>query len=383
SESRGGRPSAPAPPGRPAPDGAPPRRSCARRHPGLPVIDRLVAALDQRLASEDPATRELGAKALGDLGPAAGPPSERLLRLSLEDGDSGVRASAIAALRRLDASPQTMRENAVACLEHSDAAVRARAGWALGKLGQGALPALAALGEHLLSDPAVDGRFGAAWALGRIKPTDEASLELLAKGLDDPNADVRSEVARTIGRIGAPAARLAPRLERCLEDPDSLLREEASRALVSLGSPPPGGSVPDGSGELDSLPPVEELVRRLETGGDFARAEAPWLLVKHGEAASCTTGMLAVQALTDRDSDARWSALRALGRIGERSAELTLVLRQALASDRDPDVRAVAAEALAEVGEGTEATEQALRHALEDEDALVRDEAAAALAALS
>ena len=346
------------------------------------MADWLVEALERRLSSNDPTTRELAARALGDLGSPARPTVTALARASLEDPESRVRASAVTALHRIGASPQDLRENAVACLEHPDGPVRARAGWALGKLGPDALPAVRELSAHLLGDAAIDGRFGAAWAFGRLRCGDDNSLEVLERGLDDSDADVRSEVARALGRIGPPAARLAPQLERLLGDADPLVREEASRALAGFGRT--GTPVSDGSEEawLAGAPTVEELIERLETGTDFERAEAPWLLAKHGpRAAIRATQPLAAQALTDRDSDARWSALRTLGRIGEPSRELTVVLTQALA--HDPDVRAAAAEALARWMERRDEVAPALRRALEDEDVLVREEAAAALAALS
>jgi HEAT repeat protein len=379
------------------------------------VAERLAARLD----SGDARVRRRAARSLGFFGDDAVDVAPRLAETSLEDPDSDVRAEAVNALERLGTPDRVLFDNAVAMLRHERADVRARAGWAIGKLDPDlAVEALPALAERVEADEAIDGRFGATWAAARMRSHDPAAVRLLIAALADAEGDVRAEAARALAETGPPAAPAVPALAALLTDPDPFAREQAARALGRIGAPAPeavdglrrllrdpldyvraagahalallGSSAEPADaaagreGWADDAPAVPELLARLDEGDDFARAEAPWLLAKHGGAAGGqATELLLVQAFGDRDADARWSAVHALGRIGARSPALTGAVALAAAADEDPDVRAKALEMLGRLWHGApEATLETLVGALGDPDPLVRAEAAQALGAL-
>src|SRR5688572_27307057 len=124
----------------------------------------LRSRLQEALGNSDATVRARAAEALGDLADEALECVPALARVSLEDKDSGVGAAAVTALARIGASPEALLDNAVALLDHADETVRARAGWAIGKLEPSlAERAIPALGERVSTDPAVDGKFGAVW----------------------------------------------------------------------------------------------------------------------------------------------------------------------------------------------------------------------------
>jgi HEAT repeat protein len=301
----------------------------------------LQTSLREALASPDPIVRTRAAEALGELGDESLNVLPVLARASLEDLDSGVRAAAVNALARIGAAPEALLDNAMVLLEHPDETVRARAGWAIGKLEPSlAARAMTALGERLAVDPAVDGRFGATWALGRIRSSDPKAVEILARALADENGDIRAEAARSLGRTGAAAASALPELVPLLTDSDPLAREQAANAMGRIGSATPDAlealrtltgdpldyvraaaaealarldepetpAVPreEADAWVTEAPAVDELARRLVEASDFGRAEAPWLIGKLDTSVGQTlTEQLVVQAMIDRDSDAR------------------------------------------------------------------------------
>jgi HEAT repeat protein len=380
-------------------------------------VEPLLTRVAERLEHEDAETRRRAARCLGYLGTPGLAAAEQLARVSLADPSSAVRAEAINALARLDVSDDLLLHNAVEMLRHPGGDVRARAGWAIGKLDpELASTAIPGLAERLHSDDAVDGRFGAAWAASRIRSTDPRAIEMLTAALDDENGDVRAEAARALGETGSAAAGAVPALISVLADIDPLVRERAASALGQIGEASPavidalrplltdaldyvrdasadaltrlGTPAEPGSGQgsdewVGSAPSVEALLQRLSDDNDFTRAEAPWLLGKHGRAAEPATQPLLAQALADRDSDARWSALHALGRIGRRLPDVARAIALIAVEDDDPDVRSKAAEVLGVFWrQAPEEALASLTSALSDTDALVRADAATALATI-
>ncbi len=384
----------------------------------------LAESLESALAGDDPVVRRHAAEALGHMRDGAVWAIQALTRVSLVDIDSGVRTAAVNALTEIGAPDESLLDNAVEMLEHDDRAIRARAGWAIGKLDpEVAARAISALGKCLAADPASDVRFGAAWTLGRIRSSNAEALEILGRALRDPVGDVRAEAARALGRTGRAASGLAPTLVVLLTDTDPVVREQVAVALSCIDLDTPGAidglrtlttdpvdhvreaaskslklfDEPSATGGADISetapapvledawashdPRVLELTGRLLEDDDFRRAEASWLLAQlGGRAGDATTAQLITQALVDRDSDARWSAVHSIARIARRSPEVTRVTLRVLAHDRDPDVREAAAAALGTLWQ--EAPEEAvigLIAALGDMDAFVREDAAESL----
>jgi HEAT repeat protein len=387
----------------------------------------IVDSLESALVGVDPIVRQRAADALGSLRAIGGRTLSTLARVSLADRDSSVRASAVNALTDIGASEVSLQENAIGLLTHPDQTVRARAAWAIGKLDPAvAASATSRLSELLAADPAIDARFGAAWAFGRMRLSSREAVEALKRALRDPEGDVRAEAARAVGRTGPAAAGAVPGLVSLLIDGDPFAREQAAIALgrvsgksaevvdalrtlvldpieyvrkaasASLESPrgsPESGSARSRMGgpteiSMDAqhkqAPTVLELEERLLDQDDFARAEASWQLAKIGARASeGTTDRLVIQALVDRDSDARWAALFSIARIAKRSPEVTRSALRILVSDRDPDVRQAAAAAVGALWREVPGEAVAgLAAALNDKDALVREDAAEALGAI-
>lgn len=392
-------------------------------HDAAGVVDGLESAL----LGVDPVVRQRAADALGSVRAIGGRALSTLARVSLADRDSSVRASAVNALTDIGASEESLLENAIELLAHPDQTVRARAAWAIGKLDPAlAATAMSRLGELLANDPAIDARFGAAWAFGRMRLPSPDAIAALEQALRDPEGDVRAEAARAVGRTGPAASEAVPGLVSLLTDSDPFAREQAAIALRRVGGKSPEavaglrtllldpveyvrsaasvsldslrGSPETGSAGMGSIgrtdvdtgaqhkrmPAVMELEERLLDQDDFARAEASWHLAKIGVRASeGTTDRLVIQALVDRDSDARWAALFSIARIAIRSPEVTRSALRILVRDRDPDVRQAAAAALGALWQEVPGEAVAgLAAALNDKDALVREDAAEALGAI-
>lgn len=380
----------------------------------------IAARLRQRLDSRDPIVRARAADAFGRMGKSMvnAETVRRLARMSLEDHDSAVRAAAVNALTRLAAPVALIRENAIELLMHPEQEVRARAGWTMGRFEPADVePAIPALTHCLRTDPEVDPKFGAFWAFARARLHTPEILSALEHALGDLNGDARSEAARTLGRLGSNAAPAEATLSVVLDDVDPLVRGNAARTIGLIGAAGSttidrlrarcsdsvryvreaaatalgqlGEAVPDDASALGedpwlaSAPSVDELSARLAGDDAFRRAEAAWLLAKRDARDYDVSGALATQAIVDPDSDARWAALYALARIGVPSTELTKALADILASDVDPDVRQGAAAALGvQWQDARDAAVVALIAGLEDEDAMVRDEAADSLRAI-
>ncbi len=117
-----------------------------------------------------------------------------------------------------------------------DAATRARAALALGRIGPpAARPEDLA---SLMGDPDASLRGMAAFALGEME--DPGAVPLLLGAIGDEDARVRAHAAEALGKIPDPS--VIPRLDPLIEDPD----DEVSRmALMSIWRLEPGPGVPD------------------------------------------------------------------------------------------------------------------------------------------
>lgn len=200
---------------------------------------------------------------------------------ALRDPDASVRrevARALEAYAIIDAQRAAVTD-LTAQLSSDDPVERARAACGLRKIGDEALPALAALvgrladaapvphavcgdrwrrghgeltttpGEQAasalaaigsrsveplmlaLKHPTWSARRNAAWALGAID--DERAVKALVAALKDPEASVREQVAWALGAIGSEAA--VPALIDALEDGSAKVREQAAWALGAIG----------------------------------------------------------------------------------------------------------------------------------------------------
>ena len=171
---------------------------------------------------------------------------------------------------------------------------------ALGKLRNGR--GVTALGQALESDPAVDVRCNAAWALGRIGG--KAAVDLLLSGLDDQDSSVRRVVVEALAAVGKGGT--VSGLVKALGDSDHDVRLTAA---VALGE--------GGSGEATQ--PLLDAMRDAEWSVRTAAAQAV-------SKVEDSTGLEAlVGALGTDHLPAGIAAAEALGRIGDPRAIVPLV----------------------------------------------------------
>lgn len=179
--------------------------------------------------------------------------------------------------------------------------------------------ALAHLLEH--KDPQV--QYEAAEALGIIG--DETAVSPLITALKrDEFSGVRWKAAEALSKIGNPAVE---QLIATLRFPDDDVRWKAAIALGEIGNP-------------DSVGP---LIALLEDEDRFVRSRVAHALSMIGEPA---VGPL-IKSLEEGDPALRWGAVLALGKIKNPRAVESLIVTLA---DKEAMVRAEAASALASIG---------------------------------
>jgi HEAT repeat protein len=219
-----------------------------------------------RLRAESPAVRVAGAYALAIPGPRM---EERLQALgrALRDADSAVGHAAASSLGNLGRPSLPIL---ITALSDRRAAVRTRALYGLGKMGQAAAAARDAV-RGAMNDPDRSVSNMASWTMGQIGPRvaaaklgstadlaaglaaadpeerlsavrrfqpfvgdSDQSISLLVRTLGDADPRVRSAAGDALVKLGSPATRTA--LTAALSDSSPVVRREASVALVRLRS---------------------------------------------------------------------------------------------------------------------------------------------------
>lgn len=121
----------------------------------------------------------------------------------------------------------------VASTRASDAHIREVAAWAVGQMDDPA-EGVAAVRQRLGMDTSSDVRAACAWAIGRAKSADDASINALIEVLRGDSATAcRHTAAFALGEIASPAA--VPALTHALADPESTVRAVAAGALGRIG----------------------------------------------------------------------------------------------------------------------------------------------------
>jgi HEAT repeat protein len=184
---------------------------------------------------EDPAIARAAEVAAIGLRSRTTPADLDTLTRSIGDADPRVRAAAIAALARTDATTETLR--AWQRVVHDpDASVRRRAAEVAPRLGREAAPeALARTLASLLDDADATVIEATAWALGEIGVVDTGALQALAHvatGHDDPIA--REAAVAALGALGDPRG-LDAILAACRDKP--AVRRRAVLALAPFDGP--------------------------------------------------------------------------------------------------------------------------------------------------
>ncbi|MCG6922126.1 MAG: HEAT repeat domain-containing protein [Acidobacteria bacterium] len=357
-----------------------------------PRDSRDLAALVDSLTSPDPQVRTQAARALGTRAAGA---HEALPALAVcaEDESAAVRAAAVWALGRIGPRPGLDLPVLEARLEDEDPAVRAGAAWSLGRLGTAAQPVAPALIRRLGdAEPEVRRRVGEA--LSRVRPRAETSLDAALLVLNDPQSPGRSGAARALGLMGAAAADAVPHLAAALSAPDQTLRQEAAGALGAIGpgaapavpalvraldDPEVSWRVPEALGSIG--PAAAGAVAALRACLRDERGNVRWraavALGKMGETASAAGPELA-RLTHDRQDNVRLGAVIALARVGA-DVELQQAAFVEALEDSNPEVRTKAANGLRRLGRAASAAAPALVAALADPDAWVRVSVARAL----
>ncbi len=225
------------------------------------------------------------------------------------------------------------------------------------KLEPAQVKALGSLLAH--PDPAV--RAEAGWALGRLGPRARPAVPALLRGLTDAEESVRLDAAVALGQIGSSEARAA--LFAALADARQGIRWRAAEALNLIG--------------LDPGHDLGSLVTALGNRDLYVRAFAAWSLGQMGPAAGEAAGPLAALAL-EADPGLRGVAATALGHIGSADAKAVAALGRGL-RDAAWEERWRAARALGLIGPGAVPAVPDLVGGLADPSDRVRREAARAL----
>jgi HEAT repeat protein len=365
-----------------------------------------VPLLAKTLQSRSVEAREAAVDSLGRIGPAANSAVPAILTeadLATDHVDyktlANFRRLAAKTLGRIGPDAKAAVPMLERALKNEDLVYRVEAALALWRVvrHKDALPALTAL----LKQPAVEGPYQAAMAIGEIGPDAKETADALVQALRHPQPDVRRAAAKVLVPFG-PAVLPA-----------------VAQALAAEVAAPPQASVPEAAayalGELLGQLRENVVYNRQLTQAQFTESALPALRV---------AAPPLVKLLGHPRPEARQDAARALAQMGipaampllaplassnatEREATLdTLVrleqylprespsspgverIKQTLVpkllpflDDNDPKVRAGACRVLSEfsIGAALSAAAPNLRNALKDSDVAVRHFASKAL----
>jgi len=296
-------------------------------------------------------TSSAAALALGGIGPEALP----ALRSALEHDSHNVRLSALNALCLL--GPEGI-EPLIAASEEDRFAVVAVL--ALGTMGPKARPAVGRLKAMLRHEQPIVRTAAAAVLFGLGE--EKIGLAALVSILESPDARAASSAARVLGGIGPRASTALPALRRALDHHDPRIRHDAAGAIHMIADEEAGFRL-----LVEALRDRDSRVRRsaVLVIGD---------LKKNGLRTEDAIPAL-VEALRDRDYRVPTRAAWSLRDLGEKAVP---VLADALEHE-NRNVRERAAKTLGDIGPGAKAAFPALVEALRDEDKRVRKTAARAL----
>ncbi len=309
--------------------------------------EQMVEGYLKALSSNSSYDRRSAAAALGKLGDRR---AVEPLIARLEDENSSVRRSAAEALGEL--GDKRAVEPLLKKLEKDYYyALKATAN-ALGKLGdrRAVEPLLKKFGE--------DGYSEIAAALKKLGASQEQMVDGYLEALSSNSFDASRSAAEALGKLGDKRA-VGPLIAR-LGDDDFNVRKSAAEAL----------------GKLGDQRAVEPLIARLGDKDFSVRHLAVMALNKLGASPEqMVDGYLKV--LSSHFSEARGSAVYALGELGDKMAVEPLIARL---GDNDSDVRQSAARALGKLGD--KRAVEPLMERLGDGHPYVRQSAAKALGEL-
>ena len=275
----------------------------------------VAAALAEGLQDADTGIRLLAVGALARCGREGVAP----LILALDaDQPMAVRVAAASALARMSPPPLGSAESLSACLKSENEVLRWHAGFALGRLGEAAVPFLRPLlfatgGTEVLASLDV---------LASLGPEASEALEDL-KALENsrPSPRVALACAAAQARIGGDSAPLLPILEMHLAGEDPRLREASLRCLADLGGA--------------ARPLFDAIVGAFDDPGASVRAAAAVTLARI-ETDPARTVPLLIQRLHDSEAEVRGAAMMALAHLGPRAGAALARLRELQGTEEGP-----------------------------------------------
>ena len=223
--------------------------------------------------------------ALAELGPKAAAAVPHLKPV-LRHQDPEVRMQALAALGEIGPAAQPLVPEVIAALQNDEAGgVRYAAAFALGRIG--ATPeATAALQQALKQDDAFL-RMVSAWAIARNNPGDRAAVEravgLILEAFKSDDVHLRRAAARIAVDFDAPVEKVAPLLVAALRDRDAEVVGNAIEALSQLG-PKALKHIDEVLGNRELRPYAVQLIQRMGTKAESAVPALVRLLGEPAEA---------------------------------------------------------------------------------------------------
>ncbi len=185
-----------------------------------------VAQLIDQLQDDDPRTRALAARALGDSGDQSA--AESLAAL-VADENATVRQTALAAIHQLEPGDEMIIPLMTKMLGDADPHVVAVATHSLAETGPNIVPAMI---------KAMDDEQTIYWAilvLSELGPDAEQAVPVLAEALSHEDEEVRHEAAQALRAVGPKASAAVPNLIVALDDEQVAVQLPSVLALGSIG----------------------------------------------------------------------------------------------------------------------------------------------------
>ncbi len=318
---------------------------------GEDAVPFLVEALD------DPKSRFWAEVVLAEIGAKAAPAVEVLAKIAAE-GEVEERVQAILTLARIGEPAAGAAPQLIAALESPDESLKYVAAYALGRL-------RAQAGDALLEQAAAsDDPFLAtiaSWARARIHPDDAAlrseAVARLEVELADESPALRKAAVDGLSGLadafdGPQRKKLAGQLTGLLVDPVPAVGLAAGGALIRLGG--------------DAVDALRDALATREV-----RSDAMEILAELGPAARPALDEM-VAGLADPDPVYRADAAMAIAAIGPEADPAVPALEKLLGDESaEPQVRYTAAYALGRMGGAAAAAEPLLRKLADSEDDLM------------
>jgi HEAT repeat protein len=378
-----------------------------------------VSQLIAQLTDDDPRTRALAARNLGESGDKS---SAESLAALVADENATVRRAAIAALHQIQPGDEMIVPLMTEMLRDADPHVVALATHSLAESGPDIVPAMikAMEDEQII--------YLAILVLSELGPDAKPAVPALVKALAHQDAEVRHEAAQALRSIGPGALAAVPDLIKALDDEQIAVQLPSLLALGSIGPEAKDaldkvGGFKDNADDLlrvcalwaiEKIDPNEERLKtettpelvnlllsenqavrnaaalavlQLEPGADVV---APLFAEAYEEAsdearadmldaAASLGGKVVPRLLVGLDNpDTRRQTIEILGKIGPAAAEAVPELLKHV-DDDDPAVRADIFITLGHIGPAAKAATDAATKALQDSEEEVQSSAAYAL----